>query len=107
MTKEQAFKEINQTQDYYIEELIKLIFDQNHQSFKTINFTSPTGTGKTKMMSKLINKLSDYYFIVTTLSKGQLHLQVRNSLNKDCENNNYIVYGTCDYKINSKLQVDK
>ena len=104
MTRQEAFEEINNTQEYYINELIKLMNDKDHASFKELSFTSPTGTGKTKMMSLLINKLPQYFFIVTTLSKGQLNIQIKNSLAKDCNQNNYIVYGSCDYRINSKLQ---
>jgi hypothetical protein len=106
MTRDEAFKEINSIQNDYIDELIGLINNPDYIINKTINFTSATGTGKTKMMSKLINKLPDYFFIITTLSKGQLHLQVKNSLEKDCVNNNFIVYGNADYKINSILRAD-
>ena len=106
MTREEAFIEINKTQDEYIDELIGLINNPDYEVMKSINFTSPTGTGKTKMMSKLINRFPDYYFIITTLSKGQLHLQVKNSLLKDCNQENFYVYGSADYKINSKLQAE-
>ena len=103
MTRTEAFAEINQIQDFYVDELISLINNPDYAVMKTIDFTSPTGTGKTKMMSKLINKFPDYYFIITTLSKGQLHLQVRESLQKDCNQNNFYVYGNADYKSNSIL----
>lgn len=106
MTKQEAFDEINKLQDYYVDELISLINNPDYSAMKAIDFTSPTGTGKTKMMSKLINKLKDCYFIVTTLSKGQLHLQVRESLSKDCDNGNFYVYGSADYRINSKLDAE-
>ncbi len=106
MNKKDAFKEINMLQDEYIDELIRIINSPDYKNLKAINFTSATGTGKTKMMSKLINKFSDYFFIITTLSKGQLHLQVRNNLIKDCYKNNFIVYGSADYKINSKLDAE-
>lgn len=106
MTRTEAFAEINQIQDSYVDELISIINNPNYAAMKTINFTSPTGTGKTKMMSKLINKFPDYYFIITTLSKGQLHLQIRESLQKDCNQNNFYVYGSADYKINSKLDAN-
>lgn len=76
----------------------------NYESMKCINFTSATGTGKTKMMSKLINKLPDYYFIITTLSKGQLNSQVQDELQKDCIYDNFTVYGNADYKSNSVLR---
>lgn len=106
MTRDEAFAEINKIQDDYIDELITLMNSPDYSSMKTINFTSPTGTGKTKMMSKLINALPDYYFIITSLSKGQLHLQIRQNLEKDCKKNNFYVYGSADYKINSKLEAD-
>ena len=106
MTKEEAFEEINKTQDFYVDELIKLISSPDYSSNKSLNFTSATGTGKTKMMSKLINRLPEYYFIITTLSKGQLHLQIRNSLLKDCNQTNFVVYGSADYRINSVLEAE-
>ncbi len=107
MTKEEAFKEINTTQDYYIDELINLFNSEEHKSFKVLNFTSATGTGKTKMMSKLINKLNNYFFIITTLSKGQLNVQIQANLEKDCKYNNFKVFGSCDYRINSKLTAEE
>ena len=106
LTRQEAFDEINSIQDSYVYELIGIINNPAYVMMKTIDFTSPTGTGKTKMMSKLINRFPDYYFIVTTLSKGQLHVQVRNSLMLDCKRSNFIVYGSADYKINSILQAD-
>lgn len=106
MTKKEAFEEINRIQDDYINELIALIDSDEYKDLKTINFTSATGTGKTKMMSKLINRLDNYYFIITTLSKGQLHIQVRNSLLSDCNRKNFTLYGSADYKINSKLEAE-
>ena len=106
MNKQEAFDEINRTQDEYIEELISLITNPDYEVMKAINFTSPTGTGKTKMMSKLINRFSDYYFVVTTLSIGQLHLQVREDLESDCDYDNFYVYGSADYKINSKIDAN-
>lgn len=106
MTKKEAFDEINYLQDEYVGELISIINSSNYEMMKTINFTSATGTGKTKMMSKLINHLPEYYFIVTTLSKGQLHIQVRNNLERECLYNNYIVYGSADYRINSRLEAE-
>lgn len=106
ITKELAFEEINKTQDYYVDELIERLNSEHNDCMKMINFTSPTGTGKTKMMSKLINKLHDCYFVVTTLSKGQLNRQIEKALNTDCKYANFTVYGTAQYKINSKLQAD-
>ena len=70
MNKQEAFIEINKLQDEYVDELIGLINSPAYSSMKAINFTSPTGTGKTKMMGKLIDRLPKYYYIITTLSKG-------------------------------------
>lgn len=106
MTRQEAFLEINRTQDQYVDELIERLEDRNYQDLKVINFTSPTGTGKTMMMSKLIDRLPDdkYFFVITTLSKGQLHDQVRDSLQKNTSHNNFVVFGSCDYKTNSRLK---
>lgn len=106
MNKQEAFEEINRTQDEYIDELIALINNPDYEVMKSVNFTSPTGTGKTKMMSKLINRFPDYYFIITTLSRGQLNQQVRADLVEDCEQDNFYVYGSADYRINSKLEAN-
>ena len=107
MTREEAFQEINKTQDEYVEELIALMRNPDYASVKMLGFTSPTGTGKTKMMSKLMNRMPNFYFIVTTLSKGQLHIQIRNSLETDCKYNNFDVYGSADYKIKAIfIQID-
>lgn len=106
MTRQEAFDEINKTQDDYIDQLIDYVNDPANRSRKSIDFTSPTGTGKTKMMAKLINRFPDKYFIITTLSRGQLHKQISDSLKKDCPYNNFTVYGNMDYKINSNLQAE-
>lgn len=80
-TKEEAFKRINELQDRYEIELINLIKNENNV-LKEINFSSPIGTGKTNMIAGVINKLSDneYFFIITTLSKGQLDKQIRRKI---------------------------
>lgn len=103
MTREEAFKEINRTQDDYVDQLIQYMNDPATVALKEINFTSPTGTGKTNMMAKLMNRLSDCYFIVTTLSKGQLKAQVQDSFRENCLYDNYTVYGSQDFKVNSIL----
>lgn len=107
MTREEAFVEINETQDDYINQLIQFMNEPANQAMKVINFTSPTGTGKTKMMAKLINRFPNAYFIVTSLSKGQLHLQIKKALSEDCSQGNFDVYGLMDYKINSLLTGDE
>lgn len=105
-TKEQEIALINQTQDEYVNELIQKLKEptKDDKAMKCINFTSPTGTGKTKMMAKLINSLPNYYFLVTTLSRGGLHYQVAASLRKDCKHNNWTAYGVSSYTKTSLLQ---
>lgn len=107
MTYEEAFKQINETQDYYVDKLKKLIENNNESYMKTYSFQSDTGTGKTKMMAKLIKSMPDYFFLVTSLSKADLSTQIQDNLDKDLRDNgftNYIVYGTMSYKKGSKLQ---
>lgn len=106
MTREQAFKDINETQEYYVNELIEALNDKNRDCFKEQNFTSDTGTGKTKMMAMLCNKMPDKYFVITTLSKGQLQHQIRKNLANDIKQDNFVVYGLCDYTTNTKLQAN-
>lgn len=106
MTREQAFKDINETQEYYVNELIEALNDKNRDCFKEQNFTSDTGTGKTKMMAMLCNKMPDKYFVITTLSKGQLQHQIRKNLANDIKRDNFVVYGLCDYTANTKLQAN-
>ena len=64
MTKQEVFEEINTIQDGYIDELIGIINNPEYETLKTISFTSATGTGKTKMMSKLINRFPDIYCFI-------------------------------------------
>ena len=106
MTKQEAFKEINDTQDYYVNELLNKINSTAEDYMMVINFQSPTGTGKTKMMAKLMNLMPDVFFIVTTLSKGQLDRQIETTLKADCKYNNFAVYGCQKYTVNSKLQAN-
>lgn len=107
MTKEEAIKEINETQDFYVDELIKIIkhVNKKYDNLKEIDFTSPTGTGKTVMMSKLINKMPDYFFFITTLSRGQLRIQIENNIKQRINQENAIVFGLNDYTKNTKLQL--
>ena len=103
MTREEAFRDINETQDYYVNELINKLHDPKYNYMKKIGFCSPTGTGKTKMIAKLINKLPNYYFIVTSLSRGGLYNQIDENLRKDCIYDNYIVFGVDSLKTNTNL----
>lgn len=106
MTRDQAFKDINSTQEYYVNELINALNNSNKDCFKEQNFTSDTGTGKTKMISMLCNKMPDKYFVITTLSKGQLQHQIRKNLARDIKQDNFVVYGLCDFTANTKLQAE-
>ncbi len=107
LSKKEEFAKINQIQDEYINELSEIIDSPLWTKMKRVDFKSNTGTGKTKMMSKLINKFPNYYFIVTTLSKGGLQHQTRSDLKDDCKQDNWFVYGTADFRLNSKLQADE
>ena len=95
-TKKDELKLINDTQDFYVSELISRLNNPSNSDMvlKTINFTSPTGSGKTKMIAKLINRMPDCYFIITSLSKGQLANQIEDSLRQDIVGSNYIVYAS-------------
>lgn len=103
MTKKEAFKEINETQRFYVGKLVERINEGDADCLKTINFTSPTGTGKTNMMALLCDSIPEAHFIITTLSRGQLNKQVERNMEKLCKTGNFTVYGLCDYKSNSKM----
>ncbi len=96
MKKADALKDINETQDFYVDRLIELINGQDEvvSSLKEIDFTSPTGTGKTVMMAKLINKMPEIFFIITSLSKGQLNQQINDGISKLAIFKNYYVFGS-------------
>lgn len=95
-TKQEEIALINQKQDEYINELINFI--ETHKEEEVIPFTSPTGTGKTRMMDKLINSVfgQKYFFIITSLSRGGLYKQIEESLDSHCLHKNYKVYGSSD-----------
>lgn len=106
MDKTQALNEIDETQDFYVQKLINIIkgVDTKFEHLKEIDFTSATGTGKTVMVAKLINKLNDYYFLITSLSKGQLKKQIESDLKKRVKSDNFQVYGLSDFTRHSKLK---
>ena len=108
ITKQDALKEINDTQDFYVSKLIDILVGNNttYNDLKEIDFTSPTGTGKTVMVAKLINQLPEYFFVITSLSKGQLRFQVERKIKQLCNLNNFIVYGSSEYTKNTILQSD-
>ena len=106
MTKKEALAEINETQDYYVSRLrdVLLGIDKNYEDLKEIDFTSPTGTGKTVMVAKLMNLLPQFFFVITSLSKGQLRNQVQRKIESLSCYKNFIVFGTNEYTKNSLLQ---
>ena len=103
-TKTEELAYINALQDQYIAALAQIIDDKAKSVFKETNLTSPTGTGKTKMMVKLINSRPDWYFVITTPSHGQLHKQIEKNIVKECHAGNFKVYGVSSLTANSKLK---
>ena len=104
--REREIEIINQTQDEYENQLISKLLLSN-SVLRTINFTSPTGTGKTKMMADIIEKMNtDFFFVITTLSKGQLKFQIVKEISRFTKKDNFIVYGLSDYTKNTILQSD-
>ena len=95
-TKEKEINLINSLQDNYVKELIKRI--EKEQELEAINFTSPTGTGKSVMMKKLISSEwgKNYCFLITTLSRGGLHHQLRSSIGEEILASNCIIHGDKD-----------
>lgn len=102
-TKQEELLYINQLQDLYVDELIHHIELQDNAVFKECNLTAPTGSGKTVMMAKLINKKPEWFFIVTTISHGQLHKQVEKEIRKRSLGDNYEVYGVSSFTRSSIL----
>lgn len=93
-TKKREIQIINSIQDKYVKQLIKNLDDS--ASVKEVFLTSPTGTGKSKMIAKLINSEwgKKHFFVITTLSRGDLNIQLNDSLQKDCNSDDFIVYGS-------------
>ena len=101
---EKELKIINETQNEYEDLLISKIIDDTC-ALKVINFSSPTGTGKTKMMADIINKMSDdYFFVLTSLSRGQLSIQIKNEIQRYVAKANWLSFGLNDYTKNTILQ---
>ncbi len=104
MTKAQWLEIINRRQDFYVEQLKEMLVGQGFR--KHIYFNSPTGTGKTVMIAKLmaILQASDFFFIVTTLSRGGLNKQVSSSLERLSKADNFVVFGVSSFTKSTKLQ---
>lgn len=105
-SKEEELKYINALQDKYVDELIACIERKENNILKETNLTSPTGTGKTQMIAKLINKRLDWFFLITTLSHGQLHKQVEEVVKSLCPGNNYKIFGVSSFTKASILTGD-
>lgn len=106
MTKKQHLEEINKLQDDYVQKLVDIVLgkDNSYKDLKEINFTSATGTGKTHMIAKFINLLPDFFFIITSLSRGQLSHQINKKIKSLVKTKNFIVFGSAEFKNNTKLQ---
>ncbi len=104
-TKENEIQLINETQDKYENLLINKL-EESNMVLKSVNFTSPTGTGKTKMMADVIQKMDEekYFFFITTLSKGQLMLQIKDEIKRYTTKGNFEVFGLNDYTTATRLQ---
>lgn len=102
--KKQEIEIINQIQDRYVKQLIESI--NNSDNLKEVYLTSPTGTGKSKMIAKLINSEwgKKHFFVITTLSRGELNIQLNDSLQQDCNSNDFIVYGNFQLTANTILK---
>ena len=99
-TREEAFKAVNDTQEYYVNELVKLLLSPVQEDMKEVFFTSDTGTGKTRMIGMLSQKMPDCCFFVTTLSRGSLDEQTHRALEKY---KNVRVRGVAQLKSNTRL----
>lgn len=95
----EKIKKINNIQKYYAKKLAQKILNGSFKIFKEIDFTSETGTGKTYMMAYFMQYMpDDYFFVITSLSKAQLHKQIENKLDEIFNNKNkkYVVFGGRD-----------
>lgn len=108
MNKNEQIKLINDIQDNYVEQLEKRIRTKiiNNDEFYEINFGSKTGTGKSVMITKLLNNCPDLFFMITTLSRGGLNKQLQTTLDEKAINNNFVCYGSCDLTANTKKDAD-
>ena len=99
---------INKTQNEYVALLKDRILaeDGDDEVLRFVNFTAPTGSGKTIMMARLMNGMADTFFVVTTLSKGQLAHQIRDNLAAHTEQDNFVVFGTASLKSNTLFTED-
>ena len=82
--------ELKDYQDIKVEELVKAISDllAKDAQNKVCIFQSPTGSGKTVMVAKFIERIikeeteSDFCFLWISIGKGELHKQSKKSLER-------------------------
>ncbi|TAF08792.1 MAG: hypothetical protein EAZ75_09910 [Flavobacteriia bacterium] len=82
--------ELKDYQDIKVEELVKAISDllPKDAQNKVCVFQSPTGSGKTVMVAKFIERIikeeteSDFCFLWISIGKGELHKQSKKSLER-------------------------
>lgn len=106
LDKQFEINKINQRQAYYVDQLVDLVKDRLERSInasKEVNFTSDTGTGKTRMMSMFIDKMTTHYpelvIMVSSLSRGGLKTQVHTQLLTHCQAASRIkFYGDAEVK---------
>ena len=91
-------KILKRYQEIVVDELLlktKLLLDKSLDK-KTIVFQSPTGSGKTLMMTEYIEQLLkehediDLCFIWVSIGKGNLHVQSYNSLKREFQGFPYV-----------------
>ena len=101
MTRAEWVKVIDERQNMYVKQLADII--KQNSLRKEIFFNSPTGTGKTVMIAKLINLLNEeeYFFIITTLSRGGLNHQVETKNDKNLFLMRYLLFYSFDIMIPS------
>lgn len=108
MDKKEQIKLINAIQNSYVEQLEKIIKRkvETKDEFYEINFGSKTGTGKSIMITKLLNNCSDLFFMITTLSRGGLNQQLKRTLEEKSIHSNFVCYGSCDLTANTRKDAE-
>ena len=108
MDKKEQIKLINDIQNSYVEQLEKIIKRkvETKDEFYEINFGSKTGTGKSIMITKLLNNCSDLFFMITTLSRGGLNQQLKRTLEEKSIHSNFVCYGSCDLTANTRKDAE-
>lgn len=71
---EESVRELNQQQDKYVNQIVDRIHNVINGNIisSDIQIAAKTGSGKTKIIHKLVDKLPNFFFYCTTLSTGSL-----------------------------------